>query len=208
MTHPLVIVGGGGHAKVVFDAAIAAGLVVEGFLDDHLDAPLRHLGVRHLGTMKDVRKCGDLARLVPAIGDNAQRRALMLEMIGGDDVERLATVIHPRAVISVHDVTIGPGTFIGPGAIINTGGRIGAGVIINSGAIVEHDVVIGDWAHIAPGADLAGAVCVETLALVGLGSRILPGRIIGAETIVGAGAVVTRDVEPQTTVRGNPAKEA
>ncbi len=208
MTHPLVLVGGGGHAKVVFDAAVAAGFMVEGFLDDHPHAPLGQLGVDHLGTMKELSGFGERVRFVPAIGDNVQRRAVLAGMIENQAPQRLATVIHPRAVISALDVTIGAGTYIGPGAIVNTGVRIGTGVIINSGAIVEHDVVIGDWVHIAPGADLAGAVTVEDLALVGLGSRVLPGRIIGAETIVGAGAVVTRDVQPQTTVRGNPAKEA
>lgn len=203
----VVLVGGGGHAKVVFDAATRAGLQIEGFLDDRVDAPLRELDVPHLGRIRSWRECGSDTRFMPAIGDNATRCALLLGMLDGRDPECLATVIHPAAIISRHDVSIGPGTFIGPGAIVNPGATIGAGVIINSGAIVEHDSVVGDWSHIAPGAALCGAVRTGTHVLVGLGSRVLPGRNIGDGAVVGAGAVVTRDVLDRTTVCGNPARE-
>ncbi len=203
----VVLVGGGGHAKVVFDTADRAGLKVEGFLDDRADAPLRELDVPQLGAIRAWRECGPEVRFMPAIGDNATRCALLLGMLDGRDPECLATVIHPSAIISRHGVSIGPGVFIGPGAIVNPGATIGTGVIINSGAIVEHDSVVGDWSHIAPGAALCGAVRTGVRVLVGLGSRILPGRNIGDGAVVGAGAVVTRDVPDQTTVCGNPARE-
>ena len=207
MTGSLVLVGGGGHAKVVLTAAVSAGRTIAGFLDDHSDAALRRLDVACLGSISAWSACDEHSQFIPALGDNLTRSTRMLEILEHCDLRRLATVIHSTAIVSPHDVTIGAGTFIGPGAIVNPGARIGIGVIINSGAIVEHDVVVGDWAHIGPGAALGGAARVETRALVGLGSCVLLGRTIGHDAIVGAGAVVTRDVVAASTVRGAPARE-
>lgn len=207
MTGPLILVGGGGHAKVVFETARSAGREIEGFLDDHAQAAIRSLGIAHLGSISAWASCDAHAQFMPALGDNLTRSTRMLEILTGCDCERMATVIHKTAIVSRHDVSIGAGTFIGPGAIVNPGARIGIGVIINSGAIIEHDVVVGDWAHIGPGAALGGAARVESRALVGLGSCVLLGRTIGSDATVGAGAVVTRDVVAGSTVRGTPARE-
>jgi len=207
MTPPIILVGGGGHAKVVFDAAISAGREIAGFLDDHPEAAIRSLGVAHLGPISAWDSCDARAQFMPALGDNLTRSTRMLEILADGDGERLATVIHKTAIISRHGVTVGAGSFIGPGAIVNPGARIGIGVIINSGAIVEHDVIVGDWAHIGPGAALGGAARVDARALIGLGSCVLLGRTIGCDATIGAGAVVTRDVVAGSTVRGAPARE-
>lgn len=207
MTRSLVLVGGGGHAKVVYETAVSAGHHIAGFLDDHPDASLSSLGVEYLGPIANWTSCDDGTQFMPALGDNLVRSTRMLEILKECESDRLATAIHKTAIVSRHEVTIGAGTFIGPGAIVNPGACIGIGVIINSGAIVEHDVVVGDWAHIGPGASLGGAARVEQRALVGLGSCILLGRSVGSDAIIGAGAVVTRDVCAGTTVRGAPARE-
>lgn len=146
---PLVLAGGGGHAKVVLDAARASGWRIAGFLDDAPEAALASLGVERLGSITDWSRCETACRFIPAIGDNAARRACIEPILrhGGD---RLALVVHPTAVISRLHVLLEPGVFISAGAIVNPCARIGAGAIINSGAIVEHDVEIGAWSHVGP----------------------------------------------------------
>jgi len=93
-----------------------------------------------------------------------------------------------------------------PGACINADAHIGVGVIVNTGAVVEHDCVLGEFAHLAPNATLGGWVQVGDQAMVGLGAAVLPGVRIGARAVVGAGSVVLVDVPAGATVVGNPAR--
>lgn len=206
MSAPLILIGGGGHAKVVYDAAEAAGLQIAGFLDDRPTAPIAQLGVKYLGPTSGQIQHDPAGALAPAIGDNLTRRTISLRLVEERGPARLGTVIHPSALISRHGAIVEPGAFIGPGAIVNPGSRVGTGAIVNSGAIVEHDCDLGPWCHVGPGAALGGSVRVGEQSLVGLGARILPGLRVGARATVGAGAVVTRDVPDGAVVRGNPAR--
>jgi len=202
--HPrsLLIIGGGGHATVVAEAASLAGWRIVGFLDDDADAPLGAFAER-IGSMATI-EAPELTEHHPtiiAVGDLRFRRELV-GLIGGD----FATVIHPAASVSP-SATIGAGVFIGPGAVVHTNATIGAHATVNSGAIVEHDAVIGENAHLAPGAALGGAVHVGAGSLVGLGARVIPGVHIGDDAVVGAGAVVIRDVAVGACAVGVPASE-
>ena len=78
--------------------------------------------------------------------------------------------------------------------------------LVNHGAVVDHECVIGDGVHIAPGATLCGCITVERNVMIGAGSVVLPRVVIGASSVIGAGAVVTKDVPAGTTVVGNPAR--
>ncbi len=197
----IVIVGGGGHATVVAEAALAAGLRLSGFLDD---APTARLGgfAERIGGMMMLESGEFLSRraLILGLGDIGLRERLAARLNG-----RAATVVHPRAFVSP-SASLEEGVFIGPGAIIHTHARIGAHATVNSGAVVEHDCVIGVNAHVAPGAVLGGAVRVGDHTLIGLGSRALPGVRIGARCVVGAGAAVLSDVEDGQLVVGVPAR--
>lgn len=116
------------------------------------------------------------------------------------------SAVHPTAWIA-KSATIGPGAQIHAGAIIEVHSVLGNQCIVNTNASVDHECVLADAVEIGPGATLAGLVTVETAAWIATGASVLPRMRIGADAIVGAGAVVTRDVPPRTIVAGVPARK-
>lgn len=196
----LIIVGAGGHAKVVFDVAdsLAAYNVIY-FISEIPSAEKQLLGIPILGGVQELKPCS----FVVAIGDNLVRRRLFTEMLGRGFMP--VTLQHSSASISKFS-SIASGTVILPHAVINAGSEIGENCIINSAAVVEHDCKVASHSHISVGARLAGNVRVEEGVLLGVSSTVIPSRNIGEWSTVGAGAVVTRDVEAHSTVVGIPAK--
>lgn len=195
---PIVIVGGGGHALVVAEAARTSGFAILGFRDDRPTARL--LELVHLGPIAGTS--GDAASVIIAIGDVATRRRLIGQLRGP-----LATVVHPAAHVSsgAFAATLGPGTYVAPRAVVHSHARVGPHAIINSGSVIEHECELGENVHVAPGAVLGGRARVGSHTLIGLGSRVLPGITIGTGCTVAAGAVVIRDVPDGATVMGVPA---
>jgi len=204
----LILWGAGGHAKVVLDCALLSGCFSPiAFLDDAAEWEAGGTFCDHpvLGGREQLRsaiRCGYHAVLV-AIGDNRIRSRCL--QISSEHGLQPATIVHPGAVVSP-SALLCPGTVVMPRAVINAGAVIGRDCIINSGAVLEHDVHIGDHAHISPGAVLGGAVRIADYVHVGIGAVILPGAEIGEGAAIGGGAVVLRSVAPRTTVAGVPAK--
>ena len=201
----LWIIGGGGHAKVVIEAVRAEGRFRPvGILDD--DARRwgdTVLGVPIRGAIASLAPgAAGSARGVLAIGDN-RRRAMLDERIG----ERMTwpTIVHPSSVVSP-SATIAGGAVVFAGVIVQADARVGRHVILNTGCSVDHDSVIDDFAHLAPGVRLAGGVHVEEGALLGIGSSVIPYRTVGAWSVVGAGGVVVRNIPSSVTARGIPAR--
>jgi UDP-perosamine 4-acetyltransferase len=201
----VVIIGAGGHAKVVIELVRAEGKYeVLGCTDlnggDYVlgDVPI-------LGTdavlpslfMQGVKKA------FVAVGDNQLRQCLFTHLlkIGFE----LANAISPNAVIS-KSARLGRGVAVMAGSVINASAQIGDGAIINTNAGVDHDCRIGDHAHIGPAAALAGNVEVGLGSFIGIGAAILPGVRIGDRVIVGAGSVVIRDIPNGVTAFGVPAR--
>jgi sugar O-acyltransferase (sialic acid O-acetyltransferase NeuD family) len=206
-----VILGGGGHAKVVIDCLRAArSLQPVGILDPDprrsgqvlLDVPI--LGGDELLT-EIVRR--GIPYFVVGLGstDNHGRRRRLFEFAVAAGLKP-GDVIHPSAVCSPWSQR-GPGCQVLPAAVINAGAVLGRGVIVNSGAIVEHDCRLGDFLHMASGAKLAGGVQVGDGAHIGAGATVRQGIRIGDGALVGLGAAVVKDVAADTVVMGVPARE-
>ncbi len=196
-----VVVGAGGHAKVVVATLQAAGAEVLGLFDD--DAEKRGaavLGVPVVGPVEEARAAG--APLVVGIGDNRTRRRVVRLLARN---ATWTTAMHPSAVVHP-SVALGPGAVVSAGAVLQPDVHVGAHAVVNTGATVDHDGALGDFAHVAPGAHLAGGAHLGAGAFVGVGAAVLPGVHVGAWTTVGAGATVTADLPPGVVAVGTPAR--
>jgi acetyltransferase EpsM len=202
----LVVVGSGGHGKVVLDAARRSGGFARFvFVDEDVEhAGSDVLGAQVLGGVETLSRLDKERWLVVlGIGANGDRRRLAEEIheLGW----RFASVVHPGALIGA-SVDVAPGAVVLAGAVINACAQVGEHAIVNSRAVVEHDCVVEGFVHVAPGACLGGGVRVRRCAIVGMQAAVLPGLEIGEDAIVGAGATVTRNVPPRTVVAGVPAR--
>ncbi len=203
----IIILGAGGHARVIADAILQRaarhrGIELVGFLDDDQGHANRKIqGKSVLGRICDLKDIPHDA-IVIGVGDNQIRRRLFHDLSVKD--EKIMTVIHPHATIA-RDVKMGRGTVVFAGVVVNAGSVIGNDVILNTGSTVDHDCTVKSHAHICPGAHLGGTVRVGEGAFVGIGSTVIQDRTIGAWSTVGGGSAVIRDVPPNTTVAGVPA---
>jgi len=198
----LLVIGAGGHGKVVMDILLANQKTVLGYVDgDETTWGSTRLNQPVLGAVERWREL-NASGLVMGIGSSRVRKTLV-ERLGADAPWR--TAIHPSAIVAP-SAQLGTGVVIAAGAIINPDAVIGDFAIINTGATVDHDCVIGSYAHIAPGTNLAGSVRIGEGTLVGVGARVIPGQTIGAWAVIGAGAVVIRSVPDGVTAVGVPAR--
>ena len=204
----IIIIGAGGHAKVVAEILPLSGKhEIIGFLDSACVGKkiggLPVLGGDEL--LPGLRADGVATAFVGVggTGDNLPRMEIF-ERVSAMGFT-FANAIHPSAIIS-DSVKIGQGIAVMACAVINSDAEIGDNVIINTGAIVEHDCKIKSHAHISPGAALCGGVHVGMGAHVGAGSVIRQGINIGERAVVGMGAVVVKDVKAQSVVAGVPAR--
>lgn len=196
----LLILGAGGHGRVVADAALAQGGWARVRITDRDPARTGETvlpGLR-VEALADAVAGSDAVHV--AIG-SAASRAREAQAAGLP----LATVVHPRATVSPH-AQLGAGCFIAAGAVVAPGAKLGPAVIVNHGAVVDHDVEVGGFTHIAPRAALGGNVRVGARVLVGSGASLLPGVRVADDVVVGAGAVVRENLDTPGTWAGVPAR--
>ncbi len=187
------IYGAGGHGKVIKDFFQPHEMVV--FVDD--------------GSEKKVacspEEIPDGARVVIAIGDNLVRQTAAKRLLNNRKNLIFPIVQHSSALISNH-TRVGVGNVFCAGSIVIVGSVIGQFCIVNTSATVDHDCVLGDFVHVAPGVNLCGSVSVGDRTLVGVGTSVRPGITIGSDTIVGAGSVVVNDIPSGVMAHGNPCR--
>ncbi|TMQ26957.1 MAG: acetyltransferase [Deltaproteobacteria bacterium] len=200
MPGDLIVVGAGGHAKVVVATARAAGFRVAAIVDDaHERWGTILLGVAVSGPSEPMLQ-DPAAQVVLAIGDNAARRR---RAAGARCC--FASVVHPSAIIDP-TVRLGAGSVVFAGAVIQPDTVLGPHAIVNTAASIDHDCVLGEAVHLAPGVRLAGNVTVGDEAFLGIGVVVIPGVSIGARTTVGAGAAVVHDLPAGVVAVGVPAR--
>lgn len=207
-TRPVILVGAGGHAKVLLDILIQTGIEVIGLTDlDALRIGQKVHGVTILGGDDAVRRHdADQILLVNGIGSigamTARKAVFDRFTIEGYD---FVSVVHPAAVVSA-TAQIEAGVQIMAGCVVQVDARVGRNSIINTGAIVEHDCQIGAHVHLAPGVTLSGDVVIGEETHIGSGATIVQGVRVGRQCTVGAGSVVLEDVHDGLRVAGIPAK--
>lgn len=196
----LIILGAGGHGKVIADNALKNGYENICFVDDHATGMC--MGFPIIGTTADTSRFDDgKTDFVIGVGNNEIRKK-----ISEQHNVKWTTLIHPSAQIGAN-VLIGTGTVVMAGAIVNTCSTIGAHCIINTGAILEHDNKIGDFVHISPGAALAGTVSIGKGTHIGIGASVINNVEICEHCVIGAGAVVVKSIKDRGVYAGVPARK-
>ncbi|MEO1040294.1 MAG: acetyltransferase [Pseudomonadota bacterium] len=215
MTARIVIIGAGGHARVIADiiqamAKAGSDCTVAGYVDsDPAKAGTQWLGAPVLGddgVLDALQREGRADHFIIGLGTVRGGTALRSQLFNRTAATGLSpfTARHPDAIVA-SQVSFGAGCAVMPGAVINTGSQIGDNAIINTRAGVDHDCCIGAHAHIAPGATLSGDVSVGEAALVGVGAVCRQGVRIGRGATLGAGAVAVGDVPDGAVALGVPA---
>ena len=200
----LLIVGAGGHGKVVADMARQIGKWDRISFLDALYPELKEVGDwQVVGTDEDAPGLRDAyPDLIVAIGDPNIR----VKLIRAFQAEgfSIPVLVHPQASVS-DSAKLEAGTVVFAQAAINYGARLGVGCIVNTSASVDHDCRLGMGVHVCPGAHLSGEVMVGERGWVGVGASVIQQITIGANTTVGAGAAVVSDLPAGVTAVGVPA---
>lgn len=208
----VILIGGGGHAKVIIDALQSMGCYsISGIIEkDERAVGGDVFGIPIIGTDRDIVDvlAQGITNAFIAIGsvksgDNIIRANLFCQTRATGF--NMINVIHNSAQISRY-ITIGEGNAILAYSVVNAGAQIGSDVIVNTGAIVEHDCTIADHVHIATGTRICGGVSIGQYSHVGAGATIIQGIRIGSDVTIGAGAVVIDDIPDGATAVGVPAK--
>lgn len=194
----LVIIGAGGHGRVIADIALKNGYADICFVDDNMSGSVMEIPI--VGDSRCIAGLNDgKTDFVIGIGDNTTRK-----MIAERYDINWATLVHPSAQIAMH-TTVGGGTVIMANAAVNICATVGKHCIVNTGAVVEHDNIVEDYVHISPNAALGGTVRIGALTHIGIGATVKNNVSVCSNCIIGAGAVVVKSISESGLYVGVPA---
>lgn len=208
MNRPIILLGAGGHAKVLKDIMETSAMVILGVADvDSMQATLNFPGYQWLGGEKDVLKIPpESVFLVNGLGSiGTSNRRFTIYNDYKNCHYTFKSLIHSSAVVSINS-KISEGVQVMAGAIIQPGSVIGNNVIVNTRVSVDHDCIIEDHVHLAPGVTLSGGITIGAGSHIGTGASVIQGIAIGKNCLVGAGAVVIHDIPDNAVVMGVPGK--
>jgi len=210
MKPKLLLIGAGGHCKVILDLLLKSKKYdIAGIIDLKERIGDNVFGIPVVGTDLDLAKFfkKGIKHCFISLGSvgNSKLRAKLYGLARNVGF-MFPNLIHPSAIISLQ-ATLGDGNYIAPKVVINAGAQIGNNCILNTGVIIEHDCRLGNFVHIAPGSVLSGGVSIGNNCHIGIGSLIIQNLKIGEKTIIGAGSVITKNVRSGVIAYGNPCKE-
>jgi len=200
-----IILGGGGHARVVAHTLRELDKAIVGFTDPSDNASLGK-NIQHLGgdeVLEDYSPTEVALSVGVGSSRDTARHARLFNEQRSNNFE-FPALIHPNAFV-VPDVSVGAGVQVMAGAVVQPGTTLAENVIVNTNASIDHDCEIASHVHVAPGATISGNVSLDQRVHVGTGASIIQGVHVGAQSVVGAGAVVINDVPPESIVVGTPA---
>jgi sugar O-acyltransferase (sialic acid O-acetyltransferase NeuD family) len=192
---PGIILGVGGHAKVVADVLNLLGREILGFVTPDIEAGTEFCGKKILGDDDYIKSYSpDEVELINGVG-SLPRKNLRCELADKMRKQgyRFTSIVHPDTVIG-SDVSLDEGVQIMAGVVIQPGVKIGRDSIINTGTLIDHDCKIGDNCHIGPGVVFSGGVVIGSNTHLGTGTVVTEYRSIGGNCIVAAGSVVFKDI--------------
>jgi len=197
----VIIIGTGGHAKVLADIVLCSGDKLLGFLTSDVDKT-EFVGFPILGRDTDYEKFKNCSFII-GIGDNAAREQFVERMQGVD----WYTAIHPTAIISKLDTSIGEGSAIMANAMVCAGAHIGRHCIINTAADADHDTVMEDFSHISALSILAGRARIGKRSFMGVNSCVRDKIHIGDDCVIGAGSAVVKHITEPGVYVGVPVRK-
>lgn len=203
----IVLIGAGGHCKVIIDIIKSANeYQIVGITDKSAKGNLLNIPI--IGDDSVLQNIYDNGTKYAFIGlgalDNINVRNIICDKLRKIGF-KLPVLIHRNSIVSPY-VKIGDGTCVMAGTVINAGTHISENCIINTGSIIEHDCKIGHNTHVSPNSSIAGGVTIGFNTHVGIGSSIIQSKVIGNNATIGAGAVVIDDIPDNSTAVGVPAK--
>ena len=199
---PLLILGAGGHAKVLLEALLREQHKIIGVVTPDLDSGTDYLGVTVLGSDEAVFEYDTQeVLLINGIGSlPGKQHRWDLSVTMRERGYQFGSVIHPNSSIAT-DVLLAEGVQLMAGTTIQPGCNIGQDSIINTGTQIDHDTIIGDQCHMAPGVTISGEVQIGNSVHIGTGAKVIQGITIGEGSVIAAGTTVYKDVPSGVMVR-------
>ena len=206
MKKDLLIIGSGGHARIVSEVALLSKYHVKGIIDLEFKKEKKET-INFIPVIGNLEKLNTFEKskidLFLAIGDCKNRKKYynILKKKGYNFIN----LFHPTSIIS-KTASIGNGVLINSGSIINSNATIKDNVIINTGSIIEHEVIISNHCHCGPGSIVSGRVTIEDTVFIGAGAKIINNIKISSNSVIGAGSVIIDNVPKNSVVVGIPGK--